>query len=90
MRPVGKSGQSEQTGFLNQDGNSCKRVSHGNRIRESEATIQYLRVQLSHRGGRGLLSGLRHLFPSPGNENLGAVRAFQLVGRVTNLCYVMF
>lgn len=23
MQPVGKSGQSEQTGFLNQDGNSC-------------------------------------------------------------------
>lgn len=48
MQPVGKSGQSEQTGFLNQDGNSCNRVSHGNRIRESGAVIQFLGVQLNY------------------------------------------
>lgn len=47
MQPVGKSGQSEQTGFLSQDGNSCNRVSHGNRIRESGAVIQFLGVRLN-------------------------------------------
>lgn len=60
MQPVEKSGQSEQTGFLNQDGNSCERVSHGNRIRERKAALQYLGVQLNNCvcWGGGLLSGL--------------------------------
>lgn len=76
MQPVGKSGQSEQTGFLNQDGNSCERVSHGNRIRERKAALQYLGVQLNNCvcGGAALRPVLKPSFPSPGNENPGAVR----------------
>lgn len=79
MQPVEKSGQSEQTGFLNQDGNSCERVSHGNRIRERKAALQYLGVQLNNcvclgGGGAALRLILKPSFPSPGNENRGAVR----------------
>lgn len=76
MQPVEKSGQSEQTGFLNQDGNSCERVSHGNRIRERKAALQYLGVQLNNCvfGGAALRPILKPSFPSPGNENRGAVR----------------
>lgn len=78
MQPVEKSGQSEQTGFLNQDGNSCERVSHGNRIRERKAALQYLGVQLNNcvclGGGAALRPIFKPSFPSPGNENRGAVR----------------
>lgn len=77
MQPVEKSGQSEQTGFLNQDGNSCERVSHGNRIRERKAALQYLGVQLNNcvcLGGAALRPIFKPSFPSPGNENRGAVR----------------
>lgn len=78
MQPVEKSGQSEQTGFLNQDGNSCERVSHGNRIRERKAALQYLGVQLNNcvclGWGAALRPILKPSFPSPGNENRGAVR----------------
>ena len=53
--------------FLGQDGNSCNRVSHGNRIRESGAVIQFLGVQLNDFWGLLFsfpyvnLSGLREL-----------------------------
>lgn len=69
--------------FFNQDGNSCNQVSHGNGIRESGATIQYLGVPLNSFGRLSFIkslfsrahstlgSDLEKLVPLPGYVNLG-------------------